>query len=202
MITKSNARRSKFSCLYSSHTRTPAGIHNNKSSSTNGLSYTSIALPGCLGPWISASINIYFLFMHSQEERLNIQRVTGHVLWLLSHSPNGFIPSVLKPNLMFFGSLSKSGNCLSMFLHWDPSVGCLISWSCLHSSLCHRINLAFVLFLNKRFKHGIIRKYHITLAGTFSLAGSPSTSPGSFCLILYRFASLIGHASSSSYSLW
>ena len=67
---ENNARRSKFSCLYSSHTRTPSGFHNNKSSSTDGLRYTSISLPGCLGPWISSGINIYFLFMHSQEGRL------------------------------------------------------------------------------------------------------------------------------------
>src|SRR6185312_11125340 len=118
----------------------------------------------------------------------------------LPHSPNGFIPSVLKPNLMFLGSLTKSGNSLSTFLHRDPSAGCLNIRSCLRSSLCHRINLALDLFLKKRFKRGITGKYHITLAGTFFLTGSPSTSPGSFCLILYRFASQTGQASSFSYS--
>jgi hypothetical protein len=111
---------------------------------------------------------MYFRFMHSQEGRLNIHTVTGHVLWLLPHSSNGFIPSVLKLNLMFLASLSKSGNSVSMFLHYDPSAGCLSIWSCLRSSLSHRINLACALILNKCFKHGIIGKYHITLAVFFS----------------------------------
>src|SRR6185312_9701742 len=159
MVTKSNARRSKFSCLYSSQTRTPSSFHSSKSSSTNGLRYTSISLPDCFGPWISTGVIMYFRFMHSQEGRLNIQRVTGHILRLLPHSPNGFIPSVLKPNLMFLGSLSKSGKSLSTFLHWDPFVGCLSICSCLRSSLCHRINLALDLFLKKRFKRGITGKY-------------------------------------------
>ena len=157
-------------------THTPSSFHSSKSSSTNGLWYTSISLPGCFGPWISINIIMYFRFLHSQEGRLNIRRVTCHVLWLLPHSLNGFIPSVLKPNLMFLGSLSKSGNSLSTFLHWDTSVGCLNISSCLRSSLCHRINLAWDLFLKKCFKHGITGKYHITLAGTFFLAGSPFSS--------------------------
>ena len=55
MVTKSNARRSKFCCLYSSQTCTPSSFHNSKSSSTNGLRYTSISLPGCFGPWIMLS---------------------------------------------------------------------------------------------------------------------------------------------------
>ena len=66
MVTKNNAQRSKFSCLYLSHTGTPSLFHNNKSSSTNSLRYTSISLPGCFGPWISTGINIYFCFMQSQ----------------------------------------------------------------------------------------------------------------------------------------
>ena len=89
--------------------RTPSFFQNNKSSSTNSLRYTSMSLPGCFVPWISTCIIMYFCFRHSQEGRLNIQRVTGHVLWLLPHSPNRFIPFVLKPNLMFLGLLSKSG---------------------------------------------------------------------------------------------
>src|ERR1041385_33650 len=49
MVTNSNARRSNSSCLFSSHTRTPFPFHSCKSSSTNGLRYTSMSLPGCLG---------------------------------------------------------------------------------------------------------------------------------------------------------
>jgi hypothetical protein len=57
---------------------------------------------------------------------------------------------------------------MSTFIHWDPSAGCRSIRSCLRSSLCHRINLACALFLNKRFKRGSIRKYDIILAGIFS----------------------------------
>jgi hypothetical protein len=45
------------------------------------------------------------------------------------------------------------------------------------------MSLAFSLFLNKRFKRGIIGKYHITFAGTFIiLGGVPSGAPGSSSL--------------------
>src|SRR6185436_13537533 len=53
IVTNSNARRLKFSCLYSSHIRTPSSPQSNKSSSTNGLRYTSMSFPGCFGPGIS-----------------------------------------------------------------------------------------------------------------------------------------------------
>jgi hypothetical protein len=137
------------------------------------LRYTSISLSDCFGRWISTGIMMYFRFMHSQERRLNIHIVTGHVLWLLPHLPNGFIPFVLKPNLIFLVFLSKSRNSLSTFLHWDPFAWCLSIRSCLRSSLCYRINLPCALFLNKRFKHGIIGKYHITLVGNFFLSWLP-----------------------------
>ena len=42
IVTNSNARRLKFSCLYSSHIHTPSSPQSNKSSSTNGLRYTSM----------------------------------------------------------------------------------------------------------------------------------------------------------------
>ena len=41
-----------------------------QSSSTNGLRYTSMSLPGCFGPWISTGIIIYFCFIHNQVGRL------------------------------------------------------------------------------------------------------------------------------------
>src|SRR6185503_5275576 len=99
-------------------------------------------------------------------------------------SPKGFMPSVLKPNFMFLESKSNSGYVLSIFLHCDPSAGCLNIESFLCSSLCHRINLALSLFLNRCFKCGIIGKYHMTFAGTLFQGGFPSTSPGSSFLIL------------------
>ena len=72
--------------------------------------------------------------------------------------------------------------------------------SCLCSSLCHRINLAFVLFMNKRFRCGIRGKYHITLADTLFLIRILSTSPGSSRGILYRHALHTGHESKFSCS--
>src|SRR3954447_23812022 len=80
MVTESSARRSNSSYLCSSHTRTPGLAHNCKSSSINGLRYTSMSLSGCLGPWMSTVIIMNFRFMHFQGGRLLIHRVTGHVL--------------------------------------------------------------------------------------------------------------------------
>ena len=71
----------------------------------------------------------------------------------------------------------------TIFLHYDPSAGYLNIESCLCSSLCHCINLALSLSLNRRFKHGIIGEYHMTFAGTLFRGGSPSTSPRSSFLI-------------------
>jgi hypothetical protein len=70
MVIKSNARRSNGSCLCSSLARTPGLAYNCKSSSTNGLRYTSMSLPGCFGPWMSTDIIINFRFMHNQGGRL------------------------------------------------------------------------------------------------------------------------------------
>src|SRR3990170_2339197 len=110
------------------------------------------------------------------------------------------MPSALKPNHMFLVSPAKSPYFLSIFLHCHPSASALNFPSFLRSSLCHRINLACSLFLNRCFNRGIIGAYHITLAGTLFLGGSPSTSPGSSRLILYRNAPHTGHAFKSSYA--
>src|SRR3954470_21988789 len=82
------------------------------------------------------------------------------------------MPSTLKPNHMFLGSPPNSA-CyfLSIFLHCEPSAGCLKFPSFLQSSLCHRINLACSSFLKRRFNCGIIGAYHITLARTLFLGG-------------------------------
>src|SRR3954464_4181550 len=97
------------------------------------------------------------------------------------------MPFALKPNHMFLGSFANlpfSFSILSIFLHCDPSAGCLKFPSFLRSLLCHRKNLARSLFLNKRSNRGIIGAYHITLAATLFLGRSPSTSLGSSRLIL------------------
>jgi len=184
MVTNNNARRLKSSCLYSSHIRTPSSRHSNNSSSTNGLKYTSMSFPGCFGPEISIGIMMNFRFMHSHGGRLYMHRVTGQVLCPLLISPKGFMPSVFKPNLMFLATKVKLVYVLSIFLHCDPSARCLNIESCLRFSLCHRINLALSLFLNRRFRRGIIGEYHMTLAGTLFQGCSPSTSQGSSFRIL------------------
>jgi hypothetical protein len=65
IVTNNNAHRSKCSCLYSSHTRTPMLLHKSRSSSTNGLRYTSMLFLGCFGPWMSTDIIMNFYFMHN-----------------------------------------------------------------------------------------------------------------------------------------
>src|SRR4051812_9035654 len=103
-------------------------------------------------------------------------------------SPEGLMPSALKPNHVFLGSFVNLpfsfSSILSIFLHCDPSAGCLKFPSFLRSSLCHLNNLACSLFLNRRFNRGIIGVYHMTLAATLFLGRSPSTSPGSSRLSL------------------
>src|SRR5215216_3605922 len=124
MVTNSNACRSNSYCLCSSHTHTPFPIHSCKSSSTNGLRYTSMSLSGCLGPWMRTGVIMNFRFMHSQGGRLEIHRVTGQVLWLLLCSPKGLMPSALRPNHTFLASPAKSSQYfLLIFLHCDPPIG-------------------------------------------------------------------------------
>ena len=180
MVTNNNAFRSNSSYLCSSHARTPVPFHSCKSSSTNGLRYTSMSLPGCLGPWMSTGIIMNFCFIHNQGGRLYKHRVIGQVLWLLLCSPKGLMPSALRPNHTFLGSPANfSLYFLSIFLHCEPSAGTLNFPSFLRSSQCHRIAFACSLFWNKRFNNGIIGAYHITLAGIFFLGRLPSTSLGS-----------------------
>ena len=80
MVTNSNTLRLNSSCLCSSHVHTPFSFHSYKSSSTNGLRYTSMSLPGCLGLWMRTGIIMNFCFMHIQGGRLYIHRVTGQGL--------------------------------------------------------------------------------------------------------------------------
>ena len=161
MVTNNNSYRSNSSCLCPSHACTPFPFHNCRSSSTNGLRYTSISLMGCLGPWMSTRIIMNFRFMHNQGGRLYIHSVTVQVLWLLLCSPKGVMPSAHKPNHAFLASPAKSPHFLSIFFHCDRSAGALNFSSFLWSSLCHHINLACSLFLNRCFNHGIIGAYHI-----------------------------------------
>ena len=129
VVTKSNAQRLKWSSTCASHIRTPSSFHNNRRSSISGFRYTSISLPGCFGPGISTGIIINFRFIHNQGGRLYIQSVTCQVLWPLHCSPKGFMPSVLKPNLIFLASFANVGNVLSTFLHCNHQRG--VSTYCL-----------------------------------------------------------------------
>src|SRR6266540_6176588 len=118
--------------------------------------------------------------------------------------PKGFTPSVLSLNSIFLTSLA---NCflyfLSMFLHCTKSAGCLSnSSSLLHSSACHRIIWACLLFANKCFKRGTIGKYHTTFAGDLLfLWFTPSDSEHGSSTCLYHDALHTIHASSCAYSL-
>jgi len=75
--------------------------------------------------------------------------------------------------------------------------------STLRSSLCHRNNLLWSLFLNSRFRRGIIGAYHITLIGIFFFGRSSSSiSPRSSHKILYHDALQTGHSSNFLCSPW
>src|SRR3954471_8927052 len=61
------------------------------------------------------------------------------------------MPSALKPNHTFLGSPPNTARYfLSIFLHCEPSTGCLKFPSFLRSSLCHCINLACMLFISEQ----------------------------------------------------
>jgi hypothetical protein len=67
----------------------------------SGSRNTSISVSACFGPWIRIDNIRYFLLGHNYVGRLYITRMTGHVLCTVLFSPNGFISSVLKENLIF-----------------------------------------------------------------------------------------------------
>src|SRR5664279_3322675 len=127
---------------------------------------------------------MYFLFMHNHWGRLYIHTNTGQVLCVLLWLPNGLSPSVLAPNLMFLGSLAKSGYSRSNALHWLGSAGCLSFRSSISSgfllSACQRISFASLGSTKYRCRRGMSGKYHTTF-------------PGDFFPILYRSALHTGH---------
>ena len=66
----------------------------------------------------------YIHFMQSRVGMLYTDKITSHVLWLLVLSLNGSIPSMLKPNQTFLGSLLKSLYFLSNCCDYIASAGC------------------------------------------------------------------------------
>jgi hypothetical protein len=92
------------------------------------------------------------------------------------------MPSVLIQNLTFLTSSRNCRNALSPFRHYKPSARFLNIASTLRSFLCHCIIWACSLLWNKRFKHGIIWKCHMTLLGILFLGLSPHHHKGHHAL--------------------
>jgi hypothetical protein len=113
----------KYSCWYWSHIHAPS-FQSFAISSMSGYRNTSISMPACFGPWIKIDNIRYFLLWHNHVGMLYIMRMTGHVLCMVLFSQNGFIPLVLKANLIFLLYAANFGYWRSIFFHWVPSVGC------------------------------------------------------------------------------
>jgi hypothetical protein len=94
------AFRLRCCLLYSSHIVTPYS-QSLYMSSINGSKKASMSLLACLGPDMRAVKKRYFRLWHNHGGRLNMHIITGHVLCGFLISPNGLIPSVLSPNLIF-----------------------------------------------------------------------------------------------------
>jgi hypothetical protein len=111
--------------------------------------------------------------------------ITGHVLCGFPISPNGFIPSVLSPNLIFFRSLENSSWwARSKCFHCLPSIGCVIFPSILQFT-CQSNNSGSLGLENILFKRSITGRYHITRAGIF-LSLYPSMSWLGVAFFLFR----------------
>jgi hypothetical protein len=135
LITKKiMAIRLKCSFLYSSHTLTPCS-QSFRMSSINGSKKTSMSMPACLGPDMTVVNRRYFPLWHNHGGRLYMYIIAGQVLCGFLISLKGFIPSVLRPNLIFLGSFEKSSWLRSICFHCLPSAGCqifpsLFRWTC------------------------------------------------------------------------
>jgi hypothetical protein len=134
-----------------------------------------MSLSACLGPDSRFVNKRYFHLWDNQGGRLNMHIITGHVLCGFLISLNGFIPSVLNPNLIFLWSLEKSSWwARSKCFHYLPSTGGQIFPSVLRFK-CQSNSSASLGFENIRFKQLITGRYHITRAGTI-LSLDPSMS--------------------------
>jgi hypothetical protein len=132
IMQKIMAFRSKCSFLYSSHTLTPCS-QSFYMSSINGSKKTFISIPACLGPDMKVVNRRYFRLWHNHGGRLYMHIITGQVLCEFLIYPKGFIPLVLRPNLLFLGLLEKSSSWLrSKYFHCLSSAGCKIFPSLFH----------------------------------------------------------------------
>jgi hypothetical protein len=94
--------RLKCCLLYSSHIVTPYS-QSFCVSSINGSKKTTMSLPACLEPNTRVVNKRYFHLWHNHGGRLNMHIIIGHVLCGFLISLNGFIPSMLSPNMIFLG---------------------------------------------------------------------------------------------------
>jgi hypothetical protein len=113
IVQKIMAFRLKCSFLYSSHTLTPCS-QSLCMSSINDSKKTFISLIACLGPNMRVVNERYFHLWHNHGGRLHMHIITRQVLCGFLISLKGFIPSVLRPNLIFLGSLEKSSSWLRL----------------------------------------------------------------------------------------
>jgi hypothetical protein len=128
----------KFLFLYSSHILTPCS-QSFYMSCINGSKKRSISMPASLGPDMRVVNRRYFCLWHNHGGRLYMHIITGQVLCGFLISPKGFIPSMLRPNLIFLESLEKSSWLRSKCLHFLPLARCwiflsLFRWTCQRKS--------------------------------------------------------------------
>jgi hypothetical protein len=109
IMQKTMAFRLKCSFLYASHTLTPCS-QSFCMSLINGSKKTSISTLASLGPDMRVINERYFRLWHNYGGRLYMHIITGQVLYGFLISLKGFIPSVLRPNLIFLGLLEKSSS--------------------------------------------------------------------------------------------
>ena len=121
-----------------------------------------------LDPWMRIVRIRYLHFIQSHVRMYTTEKITAHVLWLLVLSLKVSIPSVLKPNQTFLGSLLKSFYFLSNCCDYVASAGCwLLPSSFLHSSSHQVIIAASLGFKNICLKWSMTCRFHITRAGIF-----------------------------------
>ena len=137
MVTNSNAFRSNSSGFCSSHGHTHFPFHN-CNSSTNGLRYTSMSLPGCLGPWMTRS----FTTMLDQQFLLATSKNNSHPHMKI-HEQKIMIPSdqhvgvdvMINPPSLVISTMEKS-----QMIHkiWSPETRtfyCVVHNSRINSKL-------------------------------------------------------------------
>jgi hypothetical protein len=177
--------RLKYSFLYSSHTMTPCS-QSFYMSAINGSKNTSIPTLACLGPDMRVVNRRYFHLWHNHGGRLYMHIITSQVLCGFLIFLKGFIPSVLRPNLIFLGWLEKSSSWIrSKCFQCLPSAGCrifppLFCWTCQSKSW------ASLALENIRFERSMIGRYHITRARTFLSLDPWLSLSGGAVFVLFR----------------